>query len=81
MCEIGLRGELEVQSITQIQMRERIAVDLGRVYRINSRSAPLSVSILALSQTVSEQFLSTLVLTNFFATVQFSQNVLGLTHR
>ena len=38
MCEIGLRGELEVRSITQIQIREQIAADLGR---INSRSAPL----------------------------------------
>ena len=54
MCEIGLRGELEVRSITQIQNQEQIAVDLGR---INCRSAPLSVSIilLALSQTPSEQ--------------------------
>ena len=45
MGEIGLPGDLEVRSITQIQIRERIAIDLGMVYRINSRSAPLSVSV------------------------------------
>ena len=74
MGEIGLPGDLEVRSITQIQIRERIAIDLGMVYRINSR-CQCQCFPLAPSLTASEQFKFLSVffdnLFTFFATVWF----------